>query len=178
MVGLNSKRQRQGIYEPFAQGVGAAVENLISPRGLARPFPATWSNSRLGTFWEWYRRHWFSWRGGLVAVGFSLVARFALPGCPLAAAHLRRLGLVGAGTLRRRTAGAGNVSTAGNGAGAAWPVAPSRPNGPRVRGGGRRRAGRARRVSPRGALAATHRRRRSIACASAAAPWTTWKPTR
>ncbi|MBI3837266.1 MAG: DUF3488 domain-containing protein [Planctomycetia bacterium] len=72
VVGLNAKRQRQGIYEPLAQGVGAAIENLVSPRVWQDRFRVV-ANSPVGTFWEWYRDHWFSWRGGLVAAGFSLV---------------------------------------------------------------------------------------------------------
>jgi hypothetical protein len=71
VVGLNSKRQRQGIYEPFAQGVSAAVDNLVSRKVWDDRFRAV-SDSHLGSFWQWYRRHWFSWRGGLVAAGFSL----------------------------------------------------------------------------------------------------------
>ncbi len=71
VVGLNSKRQRQGIYEPLVQAASAAVENLLS----AEVWQARWNriaDSRVGMFWQWYRRHWFSWRGGLVAIGFSL----------------------------------------------------------------------------------------------------------
>ena len=73
VVGLNPKRQRQGIFEPLTQGVNAAVENVASPQVWKARFRAV-GNSPLGTFWQWYREHWFSWRGGLVAVGFSLLA--------------------------------------------------------------------------------------------------------
>jgi len=73
VVGLNSTRQRQGIYEPVAQGFSAAVENLVSPKVWQARFQAVY-RSPVGAFWEWYRRHWFSWRGGLVAIVFSLIA--------------------------------------------------------------------------------------------------------
>jgi hypothetical protein len=79
VASLNQKRQRQGIYEPLAAGVAAAVDNLTSRQVWLARFEAL-ENSRAGKFWRWYRRHWFSWRGGLVAVGFSLfvvVAFFA-----------------------------------------------------------------------------------------------------
>ena len=72
IVGLNSSRQRQGIYEPLAQGCIAAVENLVSPKVWQARFQVVY-RSPLGAFWEWYRRHWFSWRGGLVAICFSLL---------------------------------------------------------------------------------------------------------
>jgi transglutaminase-like putative cysteine protease len=71
VAGLNSRRQRQTVYEPLTQGVNAAVDNLVS----LKVWQARWSrvvNSPVGTFWQWYRLHWFSWRGGLVAAGFSL----------------------------------------------------------------------------------------------------------
>ncbi|MEX0977596.1 MAG: transglutaminaseTgpA domain-containing protein [Pirellulales bacterium] len=72
VASLNSKRQRQGIYEPLAAGVDAAVDNLTSKEIWLARFEAI-ENSPSGKFWRWYRRHWFSWRGGLVAVGFSLL---------------------------------------------------------------------------------------------------------
>ena len=71
VAGLNSRRQRQGVYEPLVQGASAAVDNLVSPK----VWQARWSvvvNSPVGTSWQWYRRHWFSWRGGLVAAVFTL----------------------------------------------------------------------------------------------------------
>ncbi len=90
IVGLNSNRQRQGIYDPLAQGCSAAVENLVSPKVWQARFQAVY-RSPVGTFWEWYRRHWFSWPGGLMAIGFSLlVAAFYLSGRWLAR-RLRRL---------------------------------------------------------------------------------------
>src|SRR5207248_1164366 len=76
VAGLNSKRQRQGIYEPLAQGFTAAVENIFSPDVWQARFHAL-SKTPLGTYWEWYRRQWFSWRGGLVAAGFC----FFVAGC-------------------------------------------------------------------------------------------------
>jgi len=94
VIGLNFKRQRQGIYDPLAQGVSAAVDNIVS-RQVWQERMRWLSSSPLGTFWEWYRRHWFSWRGGLVAAAFS----FALISTYLAVRWLldalRRWGLVG-----------------------------------------------------------------------------------
>jgi protein-glutamine gamma-glutamyltransferase len=72
VAGLNSKRQRQGIYEPMVQGFSAAVDNLFSRKIWQDRFRAV-ASSPVGTFWDWYRNHWFSWRGGLVAVAFSLM---------------------------------------------------------------------------------------------------------
>jgi protein-glutamine gamma-glutamyltransferase len=72
VVGLNAKRQQQGIYEPLTQGVTAAVENLVSPQVWQARFRVV-AKSPLGTFWDWYRAHWLSWWGGLVAAGFSLI---------------------------------------------------------------------------------------------------------
>ena len=119
VVGLNSKRQRQGIYEPWKPGSQAAFDNLFG-REVWRARLHAVANSPLGTFWEWYRRHWFSWRGGLVAVGVSLVlAGCYLRGALACSAALRRLGLVIGGRTARRAADAGNVSPAGSRAGAA-----------------------------------------------------------
>ena len=72
VASFNSKRQRQGIYEPLAAGFDAAIDNLTSRQVWQDRFEAL-EKSRAGRFWGWYRRHWFSWRGGLVAVGFSLL---------------------------------------------------------------------------------------------------------
>jgi hypothetical protein len=86
VAGLNSKRQQQGIYEPLAQGVSAGVENLVSPVVWQARLRAV-AASPVGTFWQWYRRHWFDWRGGLVAGVFSL----GLAGLYLADRWLRGL---------------------------------------------------------------------------------------
>jgi transglutaminase-like putative cysteine protease len=96
VVGLNSKRQRQGIYEPLALGTIAAVENLVSPRVWEARFRAL-GDSSLGTFWQWYRRHWFSWWGGLVAAGFSLLVGSSFLILRRLVRVLRRLGLIGRG---------------------------------------------------------------------------------
>ncbi len=95
VAGLNSKRQRQGIYDPLAQGAEAAVENVISPEVWQERVRIV-NNSHLGTFWQWYRRHWFSWRGGLVAAGFSLVVILLYVSARTLIRALRRLGLAGA----------------------------------------------------------------------------------
>jgi hypothetical protein len=70
---LNSKRQHQGIYEPLAAGVEAGAENVTSVEVWQERLISL-EKSRPARFWFWYRRHWFSWRGGLVAVGFSLAS--------------------------------------------------------------------------------------------------------
>ncbi len=72
VASLNSKRQRQVVYEPLAAGFEAAIDNLTSQQVWHDRLQAL-EKSRVGKFWRWYRRHWFSWRGGLVAVGFSLL---------------------------------------------------------------------------------------------------------
>jgi len=72
VASLNSKRQRQVVYEPLAAGFEAAIDNLTSRQVWHDRFQAL-KKSRVGEFWRWYRRDWFSWRGGLVAVGFSLL---------------------------------------------------------------------------------------------------------
>jgi transglutaminase-like putative cysteine protease len=72
VVGLNAKRQQQGIYGPLQAGVRAAAENLFGREVWARRARAV-ASSPVGTFWEWYRRHWFSWRGGLVAIVASML---------------------------------------------------------------------------------------------------------
>jgi hypothetical protein len=96
VVGLNFKRQRQGIYEPLAQGVSAAVDNIISPQIWQDRLRAV-SNSPVGTFWQWYRRHWFDWRGGLVAAGFCMLSLTVYLSARALIALLRRLGLAGMG---------------------------------------------------------------------------------
>jgi transglutaminase-like putative cysteine protease len=96
VVGLNSKRQRQGIYEPLEAGVKAAFANVFG-RDVWRDRMRYLSNSHVGTFWEWYRKHWFSWRGGLVAVGACLVVAGGYAGARALLAALRRLGLVKGG---------------------------------------------------------------------------------
>ncbi len=70
VVGLNARRQQQGIYEPLVQGLRAGVDNLFSAQVWQARM--NWvAASPLGAFWQWYRRHWFDWRGGLVAATFS-----------------------------------------------------------------------------------------------------------
>ena len=96
VVALNSKRQRQGIYEPLADGVVAAFETVFSPEAWQGRMRAL-SASHVGTFWEWYRRHWFSWRGGSVAVGFSLFVAAVYFFARWLLGALRKLGFVGAG---------------------------------------------------------------------------------
>jgi hypothetical protein len=73
VASLNLKRQRQGIYEPIAAGIDAGLEHLTSVEVWQARLRAV-ESSRAAKFWYWYRRHWFSWRGGLVAIGFSLFA--------------------------------------------------------------------------------------------------------
>jgi len=96
VVGLNFKRQRQGIYEPLAQGVSAAGDNVISPQIWQDRLRAV-SNSPVGTFWQWYRRHWFDWRGGLVAAGFCMLALTVYLSALALIALLRRWGFAGMG---------------------------------------------------------------------------------
>jgi hypothetical protein len=72
VVGLNSKRQQQGIYEPLQTAARSAFDAVFS-REVWRQRGRSIARSPLGAFWEWYRRHWFSWRGGMVAAGASAV---------------------------------------------------------------------------------------------------------
>ena len=92
VVGLNARRQQQGIYAPLAAGVRAGVENLIGPEIWQQRFERA-ANSPLGRFWSWYRRHWFDWRGGLVAIGTSLLLVAAYFALRRVVGLLRRLGL-------------------------------------------------------------------------------------
>ncbi len=92
VVGLNSKRQQQGIYDPIQATARSAFDAVFS-RDAWRQRGKSIARSPLGAFWEWYRRHWFSWRGGMVAAGASamLVAvYFALRRMSAAAARWRR----------------------------------------------------------------------------------------
>jgi transglutaminase-like putative cysteine protease len=77
VVGLNYKRQQQGIYEPLQTAARAGMESVFSGEAWSQRGRAI-ARSPLGTFWEWYRKHWFSWRGGIVAAGASalLVATY------------------------------------------------------------------------------------------------------
>src|SRR5262249_52653656 len=90
VAGLNARRQRQGIYEPMVQTVIPAVDNIFTGRVWHERLRAV-ADSPLGTFWDWYRRHWFSWRGGLVAAGFSLTVALGYYGLRWLRACLRRL---------------------------------------------------------------------------------------
>ncbi|HEV3023386.1 MAG TPA: transglutaminase domain-containing protein, partial [Pirellulales bacterium] len=72
ILGWNNRRQENSLYEPLANTARQLVTAVVSPQAWQARWHAI-GNSRLGAFWEWYRRHWFSWRGGLVAAGFSLV---------------------------------------------------------------------------------------------------------
>ena len=60
VVGLNTRRQQQEIYEPVAVVVGGTADAVAQPIGLASRWRAL-LNSPVGNFWRWYRRHWFSW---------------------------------------------------------------------------------------------------------------------
>ncbi len=95
VAGLNARRQEQNIYQPLAETAGGAAEMVVSPQAWRARWRAL-GNSRLGAFWEWYRRHWFSWRGGLVAVGFSLFVIALGWAVRAVVGVLRRLGLVAA----------------------------------------------------------------------------------
>jgi transglutaminase-like putative cysteine protease len=70
VVGLNHKRQQQGIYEPIQAAARAGMDSMFSGEAWRERGRAI-ARSPLGTFWEWYRKHWFSWRGGIVAAGAS-----------------------------------------------------------------------------------------------------------
>ena len=79
VVGLNYKRQQQGIYDPIQTAARAGMDSVFSSEAWHERGRAI-ARSPLGTFWEWYRKHWFSWRGGIVAAGASallLTAYFA-----------------------------------------------------------------------------------------------------
>ena len=96
VVGLNAKRQQQGIYEPLAAGARAAFENLFGREVWSRRMRAL-ATSPVGTFWDWYRRHWFSWRGGLVSIGASLVLLGGYFAIGWFTSALRRFGLMSDG---------------------------------------------------------------------------------
>lgn len=96
VVGLNPKRQQQGIFDPLARGAATAVDSVISPEAWETRWESV-SDSHLGTFWQWYRRHWFSWRGGLVAAIFSFALVLAYAGIGQLVRMLRKLGIVGRG---------------------------------------------------------------------------------
>ncbi|MGD9721912.1 MAG: DUF3488 and DUF4129 domain-containing transglutaminase family protein [Pirellulales bacterium] len=104
VVGLNSKRQRQGIYEPIEVGARASFDNLFG-REVWRARLRALESSHVGAFWQWYRRHWFSWRGGLVAVGASLTLVAGTLALRYAVARLKRwaLPLVARGTAEPPT---------------------------------------------------------------------------
>lgn len=99
VVGLNSRRQKQGIYEPLTAGFRAAMENLFGADAWNARMRAL-ANSPLGAFWEWYRRHWFSWRGGLVAAGGSLAILGLYLAVHALVESLRRWGVVRGGHKR------------------------------------------------------------------------------
>lgn len=94
VVGLSARRQQAEIYEPLAVGVDQTIETIVSPQAWTERFHRI-GESPLGTFWQWYRRHWFSWRGGLVAAGFSLLLVVVYFATRWLLLTLRRLGLVG-----------------------------------------------------------------------------------
>jgi hypothetical protein len=96
VASLNPRRQRQVIYEPVAAGAEAAVDNLTSREGWYERWQAV-ETSQVGKFWRWYRRHWFSWRGGLVAIGFSFVIVAAFFASRAVARVLRERGWLGSG---------------------------------------------------------------------------------
>jgi len=96
VVGLNSRRQQQGIYEPLTAGARAAIDNLFGSEAWSARMRAV-ADSPLGAFWEWYRRHWFSWRGGLVAAGASLVILVVYLAVHWLVESLRRWGVVRGG---------------------------------------------------------------------------------
>ena len=94
VVALNSKRQHQGIYDPLADGAVAAFDAAFN-REVWQERMRDLSTSHVGTFWDWYRRHWFSWRGGLVAAGFSLFVIASYLFARWLVGAMRRMGLVG-----------------------------------------------------------------------------------
>ena len=93
VVGLNSKRQQQGIYAPVAAGIRAGIDNLFGREVWQGRFDAV-AGSPVGRFWGWYRRHWFDWRGGLVAACASLLLVACYFALRRVGGPLRRLGLV------------------------------------------------------------------------------------
>ncbi len=94
IASLNAKRQRQGIYEPLAAGIEAGIDNLFSVEAWQARLDVL-EQSRIGRFWFWYRHHWFSWRGGLVAIGFCLGGAAIFFGVKSAWNAIRRRGWLG-----------------------------------------------------------------------------------
>jgi hypothetical protein len=74
--------------------VEAAADNLTTVQVWQQRL-ARLENSRAGKFWFWYRRHWFSWRGGLVAAGLLLVLVLAVVAVRTSVRALLRRGWLG-----------------------------------------------------------------------------------
>ncbi len=74
VLGFNASRQETTLYGPLRMGWKASFESLA----LAESWQARWQSlgdSRLAAVcWHWYRRHWFDWRGGLLALAFCLAS--------------------------------------------------------------------------------------------------------
>jgi transglutaminase-like putative cysteine protease len=71
--GLNYATQQEAIYQPLAAMVKRAGEQLSRLRqwfGL----PAISELGLIGRSWTWYRRHWFSFFGGLTTCALLLAA--------------------------------------------------------------------------------------------------------
>jgi hypothetical protein len=96
VAGLNSKRQQQTIYEPLTERTSSAIHSVFDRDSWWRDSSRETAASHLSVFWDWYRRHWFSWRGGVVAAGFSLALIALGGGARRLVAMLRHYGLVGA----------------------------------------------------------------------------------
>ncbi len=96
VAGLNSKRQQQTIYEPLTEKANSAIHSVVDRDSWWRDSSRETAASHLAVFWDWYRRHWFSWRGGVVAAGFSLAIIVLVSGSRRLVKILRHYGIVGA----------------------------------------------------------------------------------
>ena len=72
VVGMTSNQQQRVIYDPLTENAAELVRNLFGD-----PRQGESLTTRLvGIFrsiWTWLQGNWFSWKGGLVAMGVSLV---------------------------------------------------------------------------------------------------------
>jgi len=72
VVGLTYDKQQRAIYAPLATTVVDVAKAMVDTQRRRETLRNLYVAIRDG-LWTWLRGNWFSWRGGLVAIGMCLV---------------------------------------------------------------------------------------------------------
>lgn len=72
VVGMTSNQQQRVIYDPLTTNAAELLRSFLGDPGQRQPL-MTRVAGIFRSIWTWLQGNWFSWKGGLVAMGVSLV---------------------------------------------------------------------------------------------------------